>query len=123
LRKALREQVRQKFDNRCGYTGTVLLDDWQVDHIVPKRLGGTDSMDNLMPCQKIVNHYKRALTLQAFRVKWLGGLHRRLAKLPKCPRTANSSRRKGYLLRVAELFRITADRPFSGKFYFEWTAE
>jgi 5-methylcytosine-specific restriction endonuclease McrA len=114
-----REQIYKKYGGRCAYTGTPLKDDWQVDHIIPKRRGGTDDINNLVPAQRIVNHYKRALSLEKFRVLWLGGLHNRLKKLPKNPKVAKSIRRKEYLLEVADLFGITPDKPFSGVFYFE----
>ncbi len=119
MNKKLRELVYQKYNGRCAYTGSPLKGDWQVDHVVPKRLGGTDDIDNLMPAQRIVNHYKRALSLDQFRNIWLGGLHKRLKKLPKQPRVERSVRRKAYLLEVADLFDITPDKPFKGVFYFE----
>ena len=130
----LRQKVYNKFNGRCAYSGTKLEDDWQVDHIIPKhlmnilgpearkRMGftpGVDDMDNLMPVQKIVNHYKRSLTLEQFRVWYLGGLHKRLKKLPKNPKVERSINHKRYLLEVAGLFGITPDKPFSGVFYFE----
>lgn len=114
-----RDIIKNKYGGKCAYSGTDLLDDWQVDHIIPKRLGGTDDTDNLMPVQRIINHYKRALSLDDFRNLWLGGLHKRLKKLPKNPRTENGQKRKDYLLTVANLFGITETKPFNGKFYFE----
>jgi hypothetical protein len=69
--------------------------------------------------QRIINHYKRALALEEFRVLRLGGLHKRLAKLPKNPRTEKGKRRKQYLLDVATYFGIESNKPFSGVFYFE----
>jgi hypothetical protein len=43
----------------------------------------------------------------------------RLAKLPKCPKTEKSIKRKEYMLKIAKYFDITPECPFSGKFYFE----
>ena len=77
------------------------------------------NLDNMVPCQKIVNHYKGSLDLETFRTWFLGGLHERLKKLPKNPTAEKSIRRKAYLLEVARLFDIRPDKPFSGKFYFE----
>lgn len=125
ISKKNREIIKQKFDGICAYSGTPLEDDWQIDHLVPKlafRLSGesgVDDLDNLMPVQRIVNHYKRCLTLEEFRDWYLGGLHERLAKLPKKPRVERSIKRKEYLLEVASLFGITESKPFSGVFYFE----
>ena len=114
-----RKAVYSKFGGRCAYTGTPLKDDWQVDHIVPKIRGGASNIDNLLPVQKIVNHYKRDTELEDFRNWLLAGLHLRLRKLPKNPRTEKGKKRKEYLTEVASLFGITEDIPFSGSFYFE----
>lgn len=116
-----RRAVYDKFGGRCAYTGTLLKDDWQVDHIVPKRTGGTDELSNLLPAQRIVNHYKRCLDNEKFRTWLLGGLHERLRKLPKNPRTEKGARRKAYLTEVADIFGITPDKPFTGTFYYERT--
>ena len=45
-----------------------------------------------------------------------------LKKLPKNPKTEKSIKRKAYLLKVANFFDISIDKPFSGKFYFESVA-
>ena len=114
-----RDLILEKYNGRCAYSGKPLRHDWQVDHLVPKSMGGNDNLNNLVPCQKIVNHYKRALPLELFRTWFLGGLHTRLAKLPKNPRTEKSQKRINYLRSVAMEFGITPQKPFSGKFYFE----
>ncbi|NCC65546.1 MAG: HNH endonuclease [Spirochaetia bacterium] len=114
-----RQAVYSKFGGRCAYTGKPLESDWQVDHIVPKEQGGTDDIDNLFPALKIVNHYKRCLDNETFKTWLLGGLHLRLRKLPKNPRTERGMKRKAYLLKVADVFGITEDKPFCGKFFFE----
>jgi len=119
MKKTLRQQVYNKYGGRCAYSGTPLEDDWQPDHLVPVRNGGATDIENLVPCQKILNHYKRALPLEMFRVAWLGGLHKRLPKLPKKPRTEKGARRKAYMLKIAGYFGITEDNPFDGIFYFE----
>lgn len=121
-----REIIKMKFGGLCAYTGTTLEDNWQVDHLKSKQLfdvgyydGDVNHIDNLIPCQKIVNHYKRALPLDSFRTWLLAGLHERLKKLPKNPKAEKTVKHKAYLLEVARLFDITTDKPFSGKFYFE----
>jgi len=127
-----REQVRNKFGGKCAYTGTPLEQDWQVDHIKPRIMyeigsypyeGDPNDISNLVPCQRIINHYKRALPLDTFRTWFLGGLHERLKKLPKNPKTEKSHKKKAYLLEVARLFDITPEKPFNGIFYFESAAE
>lgn len=121
----IRDKVYSRFGGKCAYTGTPLKDDWQIDHLIPKRhfkdkvLKGVDDIENLVPAQRIINHYKRGESLKVLREWKLGKLHERLKKLPKNPKSPKSIRRKEYLLEVAELFEITEDKPFSGRFYFE----
>ena len=127
ISKKDREIIKQKFGGKCAYTGTKLKDDWQIDHIEPliRNCNNTvmfennHKLDSMFPAQKIVNHYKRHLSLESFRTWILGYLHERLKKLPKNPKTEKSIKRKAYLIEVAQLFGITEDKPFSGKFYFE----
>lgn len=114
-----REEVYNKYGGRCAYSGTPLKDDWQIDHIIPVSDCGSPEIENLLPVQRILNHYKRAYPLELFRTWLLGELHLRLRKLPKNPKAERSIRHKEYLLEVAELFGITEDKPFSQVFYFE----
>lgn len=125
MTKKLRQQVYDKFDGKCAYSGTVLKEDWQVDHLIPKAHGvylyckDVNDISNLVPCQRIINHYKRALDLKTFREWYLMNLHIRLKKLPKNPKVQKSIRHKEYLLEVASLFGITETKSFDGIFYFE----
>jgi hypothetical protein len=119
-----KERIYLKYDGKCAYSGTPLEPDWQMDHIVPVKILNNFDMNindinNIVPCQKIINHYKRSLTLEQFRVLWLGKLHERLKKIPINPRTEKSKNKIKYILKVASYFGITKDKPFSGKFYFE----
>lgn len=114
----MRDTVGNKFNGLCAYTGQPLGEDWQIDHIFPKRRGGTDDIDNLLPALKIVNHYKRALDLEGFR-KYMLSFHIRLNKVPKNPKTEKGIKRKEYMNKIAEVFNIKIDRPFNGLFYFE----
>lgn len=123
MKRALREQVRNKYGGLCAYTGKPLDDIWQVDHMIPLayfgwRDGDPNHIDNLVPALRIVNHYKRALTVDGFR-RYPLTLHDRLKRLPKNPKVDKSVNRKRYLFEVADLFGITPDKPFSGNFYFE----
>lgn len=113
-----REIIKNKYNGLCGYCGKPLDEGWQIDHIKPKRIGGGNDLDNLIPTIGIVNHYKRALGLEGFR-KYMNTFHLRLGKLPKNTKSEKTLKRKEYLQKVADLFGIDAETPFKGKFYFE----
>jgi len=129
MNKELRDKIYNKYNGKCAYSGTPLEPDWWVEHIDPLRRswynGGkpifpeNDNIENMIPVQKIINHYKHSLNLEEFRTWYLGGLHVRLRKLPKNPRTEKGKKRKEYMLKIAGYFGITPDKPFDGKFYFE----
>jgi 5-methylcytosine-specific restriction endonuclease McrA len=124
-----RERIYSKFNGLCAYSGTPLEDDWQIDHIKPiaRNDDGTcmfpedDCEDNMVPAQRLINHYKHSMPLETFRNWYMAGLHERITKLPKNPKTEKSIKRSEYLLRVAAYFGITPDQPFDGEFYFEKT--
>lgn len=134
ISKKLREQVRLKYGGLCAYTGLPLEDKWQVDHVLPKHLNdwlekgfekegyvaleNVNSIENLVPALRIVNHYKRSLDLEGFR-NYMITFHTRLAKLPKKTEVDNTKKRIAYMNEVANLFGITKDNPFNGVFYFE----
>lgn len=124
-----REKIKLKYGGLCAYTGKPLDDKWQVDHITPLwhfdvyRNKYPIDMDinhesNLLPCLRIVNHYKREKNLESFRA-YMYTFHERLAKLPKNPRTEKTIKRIAYMMEIANAFHITVDQPFSGVFYFE----
>jgi hypothetical protein len=122
-----KEIIKNKFFGKCAYSGTALLSDWQIDHVDPVRRNWWNNtcmneknhtIENMVPCQKIINHYKHSYPLEYFR-KLILTLHVRIAKLPKNPKTEKSKKHKTYMLELAGFFGVTADRPFSGKFYFE----
>lgn len=125
ISKKTREQVKMKYGGLCAYSGTPLEDDWQVDHIVPiRRWDGmytteNHTIENMVPVQRIINHYKHSLDLESFRSWFLAGLHERLSKLPKNPRSEKSIKKCQYLRDVASYFGITEENPFDGVFYFE----
>ena len=132
MKKSDREIVFNKFNGLCAYTGKPLGNDWQVDHIQPckhtwgekeKRVNpsviiGTHEIDNLYPAIKIINHYKRDSSLEGFRESMMT-FHLRLKKLPKSTNVEKTKKRIIYMNTIAELFDITVNKPFSGKFYFE----
>lgn len=122
-----RQAVYDKFRGRCAYTGKPLGEDWQVDHVKPKshwiwhqqwNASDVNEIGNLLPAIKIINHYKRSHNLESFRMSMMD-FHKRLAKLPKKTERAATIRRIEYMRKVADLFGITPDKPFEGKFFFE----
>ena len=101
-----RVKILAKYGGRCAYCGCKIgIKDMQIDHIKPKRSGGTDDMENLNPACRLCNHYKRANTLEEFRSWQLGGLVDRLRKI--------------YIFRVAERYGMVNVKEFSKTFYFE----
>lgn len=105
MRKEKRLEAYNKYKGHCAYCGkSIEYKDMQVDHIRPKRMGGTDDIDNFNPSCRRCNHYKRANNLEGFREMMLT-LHKRV--------------RKHYINKVAEDYGIIQVRPWDGKFYFE----
>lgn len=121
-----REEIYNKYNGLCAYTGKPLGNDWQIDHMISKssffylklKLSDINNIDNLMPTLRIVNHYKRAYHLEEFRA-YMMTFHIRLAKLPKKTNVLRTQKRKEYMQKVAEAFGITTEKPFNGVFYFE----
>jgi hypothetical protein len=121
----LRQIVYNKYMGKCAYTGKPLGDDWQIDHAESKYLSilrhtweDVNDICNLEPVISIVNHYKRAKDIEMFR-EYMLTFHIRLSKLPKKTLVDATVNRINYMNRIAELFDITPDKPFCGKFYFE----
>lgn len=120
-----RQRIFNKYGGLCAYTGKPLDDLWQIDHVEPKcnyRFGQVkgdyNSMNNLVPAIRIINHYKRGQNLEQFRT-YMMNFHIRLGSLPKKTTVQRTEDRIKYLNKVAVLFDITPDKPFTGKFYFE----
>lgn len=100
-----REAVHSKFGGRCAYCGTeITLKEMQVDHMWPKCGGGTDEFQNLAPACRKCNHYKRANTVNGFRIL-MNDLHTRIQSI--------------YIHEVAVRFGMATIKPFNGVFYFE----
>ena len=81
--------------------------------------GNPDDIENLVSTQKMINHYKRGLSIELFRIWYLVNLHKTLLKLPKNPRIEKSKKRIEYIRNITNYFGITETKPFSGVFYFE----
>ncbi len=132
-----RQKVFYKYNGHCAYCGCeITILEMNIDHIFPKRnahylqsdvmkdskglkINNINDFENLNPSCKECNHYKRQWELSQFRCWLLGGLHVRLKKLPKNPKVKKSITRKNYLLKIANKYGITPERPFERKFYFE----
>lgn len=103
--KTTKIEAYNKFNGHCAYCGkTITIKDMQVDHIKPKRMGGTDDIKNLNPACRRCNHYKRAHSLELFR-EMLKTLHQRVRDI--------------YICKVAKDYGIIEIREWDGKFYFE----
>lgn len=76
LTKTQREELKQKYDGRCAYCGSVLGDKWHADHldaVVRDLVTGkpenpeNDVIENLMPACTACNHNKRSMSLESWR--------------------------------------------------------
>ena len=54
----LRSYVFHRDGRRCGYCGSTEAERYELDHIVPKSLGGTDRVSNLVVCCRECNANK-----------------------------------------------------------------
>lgn len=93
--KKLREFVFSKTKGRCAYCGAKAE---EIDHIVPRSKGGTDSVNNLTAACRACNERKSNLTLKDFG-KLIGKdfSHLEPKKLPKDAAIVQSSR--NYMVR------------------------
>jgi len=65
ITESVREQVRQTFNNRCGYCLSAqqyVLGPLEIDHIIPLALNGSDDEDNLCLACRLCNSYKGTQT-------------------------------------------------------------
>ena len=132
ISKKNREIIKQKFGGKCAYSGTELESDWQVEHIKPvvrnwwnntSLFEDNHNLDNMVPVQGLINHYKHSYSLDVLRNWLLGEMHIRLMKVPKNPRTEKGIKKKAYILKIAAYFGITENKPFNRVFYFETLTE
>lgn len=105
-----RPKIHQKYNGRCAYCGCEITQrQMHIDHIKPRRAGGSDDMDNLNPSCYSCNNYKGGDTLKGFRFM-LGHL-------------LNDSRKYLYASKskqsLAENFGVVTYTNWDGIFYFE----
>jgi hypothetical protein len=78
----IRRAFFKTFDGKCFYTGRSLsIKDMQIDHIVPKTLGGEDTIDNLVLCCQEINLIKNDRYSESF-----GRVVREVVKLMFLPK-------------------------------------
>lgn len=67
-RLSLRERslIYNKFNGRCAYCGK-REKNLEIDHLKPLNLGGSDSIDNMLPACHLCNRYKDDKTIEEFR--------------------------------------------------------
>jgi hypothetical protein len=59
--KRLRERIRRQADDRCGYCLSpqkLVLGQLEIEHLIPRALGGKDDEDNLWLACRMCNGYK-----------------------------------------------------------------
>lgn len=63
-----RKQVYDMFGGRCAYCGCqVTFRGMQIDHKIPLRTGGEDTIENMYPACRSCNHYKHTLDVEGYR--------------------------------------------------------
>ena len=109
IKKEVREAVYAKYNGRCAYCGReIKYKDMQVDHFTPKNgysVKGSDDISNLMPSCRMCNHYKRANSLELFRIY--------IAEIPRKLRLNN------YIYKVGVAYGNVIENEKPIVFYFE----
>ena len=99
----LREFIFSKTKGRCSYCGAKAT---EIDHIIPRANGGTDSTYNLTPACKACNEKKSNLTLKEFgKLMNKDYSHLKPKKLPKDAAIVQSA--KNYM--VKEITKLVSD--------------
>lgn len=69
MKTETRKRVYQKYNGKCAYCGCDLEKGWHVDHIKPKVIGGSDSLENFNPSCKHCNTYKGGAGIEEYRTQ------------------------------------------------------
>ena len=68
LEEQLRDTVFSKTNEKCFYCGTTITrKHFTIDHVIPRKKGGTDLITNLVPACSYCNGLKAAMLLEEFR--------------------------------------------------------
>lgn len=101
-----RETVYGKMQGHCAYCGCELaFKDMQVDHVIPLKHGGEDTIDNMLPACRGCNHYKRNMELGRWR-----------EQIEQIPHVLE---RGCYTYRRGVSFGVVEPKPHKVVFYFE----
>lgn len=70
LSKSRKQTLLSRDDYRCQYCGVFLTDsNFSVDHIIPKSLGGDNSLENTRCCCRTCNVKKGTHSIEMFRLQ------------------------------------------------------
>ena len=101
-----RTTILNKYNCSCAYCGCPITSkSMEIDHMIPKRRGGTEDIGNLMPACRPCNRWKGAYLIEEFRIE----IQKQVPRI-RC----NSG---GF--RMAERYGLVAEILVSVKFYFE----
>lgn len=105
ISKSTREEVHKKYKGHCAYCGCNLeYKDMQVDHLIAKRVGGKDEIENYMPSCRMCNFYKDTLSVEEFRENI---------------KTVSERLEKEFIYRLAKKYGVVEEKEVDIKFYFE----
>lgn len=108
-RAKIRTILFEKYGGKCAYCGVDLEKGWNVDHIIPKRLGGTDDLENLNPSCRACNNYKSINDLEGYRKQ----LYKLLNEKPELLFQSKTK------MQVAINIGSIKHTQWDGKYYFE----
>jgi uncharacterized protein (TIGR02646 family) len=105
MRTMIRQTVFDKFDGHCAYCGKeITLKEMQVEHFIPRNMGGTNNFVNLFPSCRRCNFYKHTLMLGEFR---------------KLIQTLKNRVSNQFIVKIAIDYGILKLNEWDGLFYFE----
>ncbi len=102
--KKVKDLVKLKFQNRCGYCGEK-KERLCIDHIIPWQRTQDDSIGNLMPACQQCNNYKLAFSLDGFRME--------------IQESVRKARQRSVNFRFAEKYGLIEIKETKVMFYFE----
>lgn len=101
-----RLEVYDRYGGRCAYCGEKIdIKDMHIDHMKALRIGGTDTIDNMICACRSCNHYKSTYTLETFR--------NQVQEIP------NRLIRDSAIFRIALRFGLVEIKDKNIEFYFE----